>query len=170
MNGFVEHRIKGTVMRKREMEVFVIEEDARFSGLLEKTITDNGHSVTRFDSVEDCLKYQRGNPDLAFIGQSSKDTNSNMALMQEIKFNSPSTKLVILSQKDSLDLAVRALKNGASDFLVKDAKILARIGSTLQKTENALVRSEPSWKDKVKRFALPTIGVSAFASMLQTIF
>lgn len=152
------------------MDVFVIEEDPMFRGLLERAITDHGHTVTKFETMEDCLKNQRSNPDLAFIGQSSNDHTSSFALIQEIKFNSPKTKLVVLSQKESLDLAVKALKNGASDFLVKDAKILARIGSTLQKTEGALVKTEPSWKDRVKRFALPTIGVSAFASLLMSIF
>lgn len=157
-------------MRKREMEVFVIEEDARFSGLLERTIIEKGHSVTKFETVEDCLKNQRKNPDLAFVGQSSENSTMNLALIQEIKSNSPDAKLVVLSQKESLDLAIKALKTGASDFLVKDAKILARIGTALQKAEAELVSTQPTWRDKVRRMALPTLGLSAFASMLLMLF
>ena len=157
-------------MRRKEMEVLIIEEDTRFSGLLEKTITEQGHIVTNYESAEDCLKNQRKNPDLAFIGQTSSNSVINFDLVQAIKLNSPNTKLVILSQKESLELAVKALKIGASDFLIKDARILARISSTLQKAENDLVNGRDSWKDKVKQFALPTLGLSAFASILMMLF
>ena len=153
-------------MKRKEMNVFVIEEDARFSEVLENTIKAKGHNVIRYESVEDCLRSNRKNPDLAFISQNSSNASSNTALIQEIKFNSPSTRLVVMSQKESLELAVRALKNGASDFIVKDAKLLARIGITIQKAEQAIAEKQENWAEKVLKRALPTIGVSALGSIL----
>lgn len=153
-------------MKKKEMNVFVIEEDSRFSEILTNAIESQGHNVVRYETVEDCLRSNQKNPDLAFISQNSTNATSNSALIQEIKFNSPATRLVVMSQKESLELAVRALKNGASDFIVKDAKILARVCTTIQRAEQAAAEKRDNWTDKVLKRALPTFGLSAFASIL----
>jgi DNA-binding NtrC family response regulator len=153
-------------MKKKVMDVFVIEDDARYSKILANTIEAKGHNVIQYEKLEDCLRSNRKNPDLAFVSQNSTNTESNTALIQEIKFNSPSTRLVVMSQKESLELAVRALKNGASDFIVKDARILARVGITIQKAEQAIAEKQKRWAERIMKKALPTIGLSALGSIL----
>jgi len=150
---------------RKRMNVFVIDEDKRLRQSLKYQITSFGHAATAFESVEQCMMSHRLKPDLVFLDQRSDQAKLNNSILREIKLTSPQTQIVILSNKKSLDLAVRALKNGASDFLVKDATLLARVGIVLDKVEQNLPE-KPKVTQQLLKLAVPSMAAFAFTSLL----
>lgn len=156
-------------MRNTQLKVFVAEKEEYFKDLLMSKIEAEGHKVVGYESSEECIRFLNKKPDLVLVGDLQESSSNAMDVVYQIKAESPETQVVIMSKKESLELAVRALKNGATDFLVKDGSILTRVGTVLHKVERTTPKRS-GFGTKIMRYALPTIGASAFASVLLGLF
>ncbi len=99
--------------------ILLIEDDSSVRHGMAAFLRANGMDV---DEAEDCRQalaiFQSGNQDVVVADYSLPDGTS-LDLMPQIKRLSEETPFIILTAHGSIDLAVRAIKEGAEQFLTK---------------------------------------------------
>jgi len=101
-------------------KIYIVEDDPWFSKILEYHLTLNpDYEVKRFTSAADCIKELYKKPDLVTIDYSMPDMNG-MELYKVIKQNNPEIPVIMISAQENVGTAVKALKLGIADYLVKD--------------------------------------------------
>ena len=87
--------------------------------------------------------------DLAIVDLKMEDMNG-IELLEKIKEISPSTKVIILTAHGSIELAVKAIKKGASDFIEKPFQV----DKLLITIENVLKMKELEEKERTHKFRI----------------
>ena len=154
-------------MSKEEAKILLIDDDedillaAKF--LLKKhftsIITTDGP-----DSVDDLLS--DNNFDIALLDMNyttgATSGKEGLDLLKKIKQESPSTQVIMMTAYGDIDLAIKAIKEGASDFIVKpwdNAKLVSTVLTAYKKglssanKSNDLSQSPQSEKDLKKSFS-----------------
>lgn len=100
--------------------IYIIEDDPWYGEILDYHLSLNpDYIVTRYTNGKDCLKQLHQKPDLITIDYSLPDINGS-ELLKRIKDVLPNVPVIIISAQDDVGVAVSLLKEGASDYLVKD--------------------------------------------------
>ena len=104
----------------------------------------------------EALKLMKGcRPDVVITDIKMPDLDG-LELLREIQENDPTISVVIMTGYGTIDMAVRALKEGAYDFLQKpfDKDHIVRVvGNCLERTE--LLRSNRSLKKRLDTLSIP---------------
>ncbi|HYQ87910.1 MAG TPA: sigma-54 dependent transcriptional regulator [Bacteroidota bacterium] len=99
--------------------VLVVDDEPNILKTLTIGLEAIGFRVEGFGNPCDALdRLEEGRYDIAFIDLKMEPIDG-MQVLKEIRKRSPSTTSVILTAHGSIDSAVEAMKNGASDFLQK---------------------------------------------------
>lgn len=108
-----------------KIKVLIIEDEAGIRFGIRKFLTSKGYEVIEADT---CAKgkesFQTAKPDIAVIDYSLPDGNA-LDLLPQLKNIDNSIPLVILTAHGSIELAVRAIKEGAEQFLTKPIELPA---------------------------------------------
>ena len=128
-------------MSKEEAKILLIDDDedillaAKF--LLKKhfttIVTSDGP-----DTIDELLKSYDFNIALLDMNYTTGATSGKegLELLKRIKKDSPSTKVIMMTAYGDIDLAIKAIKEGASDFIVKpwdNAKLVSTVISAYKK-------------------------------------
>lgn len=82
-------------------------------------LSREGYAIDEADTVARARTLlEKANYDIALVDYRLPDDNG-IVLLQEIKRNSPATVVIIITAFTSVDIAVQAMKLGASDFVTK---------------------------------------------------
>lgn len=154
-------------MSKEEAKILLIDDDedillaAKF--LLKKHFTT---IVTAEgpDSIDDLLKSNDFDIALLDMNYTTGATSGKegLDLLKKIKIDSPSTRVIMMTAYGDIDLAIKAIKEGASDFIVKpwdNAKLISTVLTAFKKglsttTENNNIGKNPEAdKDYKKPFS-----------------
>jgi two-component system KDP operon response regulator KdpE len=115
-------------------EILVIDDEAQMRRLLEITLQSNDFIVKKAATAKEGLLAATNHPpDLIILDLGLPDENGHIVLTKLREWYSKS--IIILSVQSSENDIVKALDNGANDYLVKPfrtAELLARIRSTLR--------------------------------------
>src|SRR6476661_3328598 len=119
-------------------EILVIDDEVQMRRLLEITLQSNDFAVTEAASAREGLIAAANHPpDLIILDLGLPDESGHIVLK---KLREWYTKpIIILSVQSSEEDIVKALDNGANDYLVKPfrtAELLARIRSTFRNTSS----------------------------------
>jgi two-component system KDP operon response regulator KdpE len=122
--------------------ILVIDDEAQIRKLLEITLQSNEHTVVQAATAREGLALAANHPpDMILLDLGLPDMNGHIVLQQLREwYTSP---VIILSVQSSEEDIIKALDNGANDYLVKPfrtGELLARIRSVLRST---LPDSEP---------------------------
>jgi len=124
-------------------EILVIDDETPIRKLLEITLQSHGYSVSQAATAkEGLLKTANHSPDLVILDLGLPDENGHNTLKKIREWSA--RPVIILSVRNSEEDIVRALDNGANDYLVKPfrtGELLARVRSALRGA--ALEESEP---------------------------
>ena len=100
-------------------KILVIEDDVSFCKLVEKFLTKNGYEVSvAFSATEAQIKTQTENFDLILTDLRLPDSDG-MTLLTEFKKEMPSTPVILMTGYSDINTAVKAIKNGATDYISK---------------------------------------------------
>lgn len=100
-------------------KILVIEDDVAFCKLVEKFLTKNGYEVSvAFSATEAKIKTQTENFDLILTDLRLPDSDG-MTLLTEFKREMPSTPVILMTGYSDINTAVKAIKNGATDYISK---------------------------------------------------
>ena len=100
--------------------IFIVEDDPIYGQILEYYLSLNpDYKVKWFLNGQDCLNNLYQKPDLISLDFGLPDYPGDK-LFQKIKDSVPEVPVIIISSQEDIGLAVKLLKMGVSDYLVKD--------------------------------------------------
>lgn len=145
-------------------KILVIEDDVAFCKLVEKFLTKNGYeTATAFSAEEARSKAKMNSFDLILTDLRLPDSDG-MTLLTEFKMEFPSTPVVLMTGYSDINTAVKAIKNGAADYISKPFnpdEVLIVVANALKnkqvevQTEKISVRKkQPTSKSENSEFVL----------------
>lgn len=112
--------ILNSVQRMRNFKIFIIEDDLFYGEILEYHLSLNSeYDISRFTRGTDCLAEMGQQPDLIIIDFSLPDYKGDV-LFNKIKAINNLVPIIIVSGQKEVSVALKMLKMGVSDYLVKD--------------------------------------------------
>lgn len=139
------------------VEILVIDDETQIQKLLEITLESNDFKVTQAITAKEGLLFAANHPpDLILLDLGlPDDSGQNVLVKLREWYNKP---ILILSVQSDEENIVRALDNGANDYLVKPfrtGELLARIRSALRaaaaEENHGLIESNDLYIDLVAR-------------------
>jgi len=101
------------------MRVLVMEDDIELGKTLSTKLLESDYQTDLAENMGDAKYYiDIRNYDLVLLGW-SKDSNSSINIISDIKNKSTKTSVIVLSERDDKDSEIEALKSGADDFIRK---------------------------------------------------
>lgn len=79
--------------------------------------------IDSFRTSYDCLKNLKEDTDVAFIDYFLEDGKTGMEVIESLKRKNAGCRIVVLSQKHSVDSAVNILKKYPVDYIYKDDNV-----------------------------------------------
>ena len=115
-------------------EILIIDDEAQIRKLLEITLQSNNYIVNHAENARNGLITAENHPPDMIILDLGLPDEDGQSLLQKLRewYTNP---ILILSVKDSEEEIIKALDNGANDYLVKPfrtGELLARIRSALR--------------------------------------
>jgi DNA-binding NtrC family response regulator len=123
--------------------IFIVEDDVWYGSLLEYHLSLNpDYEVVKYTCGKECLANLYKSPAVITLDYSLPDM-SGEELLKQIKKISPDTAIVIISGQEDVSTAIRMLKEGAYDYIVKDDDTKDRICNTVKNIcEKQLLKTE----------------------------
>lgn len=124
-------------------KILIIEDDISFCKLLEKFLTKNNYTVsTTFSATEARLAIQNEEFNLILTDLRLPDADG-IELLAEIKASYPQIPVVLMTGYSEVSTAVKAIKNGASDYISKpfnpdEVLVVITNALAMETTENAI--------------------------------
>lgn len=114
------------------IRVFLVDDDALFLKLLEIAFLKYPEfHIETYNSGELCMEHIWKNPDVVVLDYHLNGINKNamngLEVLHKIKAFNPEIQVVILSQQDTIDIAIDAIQNNAIDYVVKSGTAFLRI-------------------------------------------
>ena len=128
------------VVKENQIRVLIIEDDKRLREVLKKILDSKGfYSETAENGADGINKAQEGFFDVALIDLKMPGMDG-MEVLKRTKKISPRTYIIIMTAYGTIDSAVKAIRNGAFDYITKPFK-----------TEEILIVLEKVLEDKSLR-------------------
>jgi DNA-binding NtrC family response regulator len=149
-----------------QFKIFIVEDDNWYSEILAYHLGLNpDYEIYQFNTGIECLKNLHKKPNVITLDYSLPDINGD-EMLKSIKKESPETEVVIISGQEDVKTAVKLLKHGAYDYIVKDEDTKERIWKTISNIkEHAGLKQElQELKEQITQkydFSKSIIGQSA---------
>ncbi|MCW2121170.1 sigma-54-dependent transcriptional regulator [Flavobacterium sp. 7A] len=134
-------------------KILIIEDDISFCKLLEKFLTKHSFSVTTSFSADDArIMVKKEIFDLILTDLRLPDTDG-ISLLSEFKSTHPQIPVILMTGYSDVTTAVKAIKNGASDYISKPFnpdEVLLVINNTIQNNEVQLPLKKETSKTRKK--------------------
>jgi flagellar motor switch protein FliN/FliY len=108
------------------LQILVVDDDAAFRGILSQALTNAGHLVIEAADEQTAFNAAGSPPDILIAPLRSAGING-VKLLKEYRAKAPETAVLLSAGQGSMDEAVEAANEGATDFLEEpiDLKVLA---------------------------------------------
>ena len=113
------------------LRIFVVEDDPMQKRIIKYVMESNPeHEVYAFETGQECLDNLHLQPQLISLDYNLPDLGG-AEVLQKIKQFNPRIQVIILSGQKDIGTAVDLLKQGASDYLTKDAGMKERLRNSV---------------------------------------
>ena len=132
--------MRETVMQRSQSMIAVVEDDADLRDALVDTATLAGFCARGFPDGETCLRALHATPFDLVISDVQMTGMDGLELLREIRRRSRDLPVLMMTAHGSVQTAIEAMKQGATDYLLKpfEAEVLvASLGQWLQSGEPA---------------------------------
>ena len=155
----IAKRQKPLAMEKtRNPLIFIVEDSVVYKDLIVGYIKSKKYqNIKTFKNGEECLKEMHLQPDLIILDYSFEGI-SGLELMKEVQREHPQIDFIFLSGQNDVEIAVKIMKLGAADYIVKNEKAPYRLVRSIEQLVTA------TKKTKLKKGF--KIGVIGFFIML----
>ena len=114
--------------------IFIVEDSVVYKDLIVGHLQSKKFSnIKTYKSGEDCLKELPLKPDLIVLDYSIEGM-SGLELMRKVKKDHPEIDFIFLSAQNDVEVAVKIMKLGAADYVVKNEKAPARLVEAIEQT------------------------------------
>ncbi|NJB82457.1 response regulator [Wenyingzhuangia aestuarii] len=101
--------------------IFIVDDDIFYANILENKIEAVGsYQIEKFHTGQDCINNAHKQPDIIFLDHFLGDTNG-FEVLKDLKSTYPDIHVLMLSGQEELQIAVKTLKYGATDYLIKNS-------------------------------------------------
>jgi DNA-binding NtrC family response regulator len=104
-------------------KILVVEDDTRLRKLLVEALTQEGHALSSADSAESALEMLKVEPFDVLLSDVNLPQMSGLELLPLCAQLHPDISMIVMTGYASIDMAVEAMKLGASDFLRKPVSL-----------------------------------------------
>ena len=119
----------------QDLKIFIVDDDIFSLTLYNQFLRNLGYTnVTSFTGGEECLEHLDARPRLIFLDYNMEGLNG-VEVLKVIKRLDPTTIVYIITGKESAEVAAEALKEGASDYIVKSSLSPDKMKSIMEKVE-----------------------------------
>lgn len=122
--------------------VLVVDDDQDMRTLLRDVLEDNGYKVTLAPNGQEALKSLREGEYPVVLTDLRMKGIQGIELLAEIKRSFPDTNVILMTAFGSVETALEAMKQGASDYLMKPVKNDDLLRVTERSFREAMLRSE----------------------------
>lgn len=116
------------------VRIAIVEDDPMFRHAIEYFLKKNPENrVFSFSSGEECFAhYHSLDPEIFILDYKlneafGKDRMNGLDVLRKVKSVKPETEIIFLSGQESFEVATAAIKDGASEYIVKDDKALPKM-------------------------------------------
>jgi len=116
-------------------KIYIVDDDVAFGESLCALLESHGHIPERYESAEAFLEHYDGTAPGCLLLDLRMPGMSGAALQEALRARNIEIPIVMVSAEPGVDAAVRAMKNGAIDFLTKPcdtAALMERIGKAIE--------------------------------------
>lgn len=120
--------------------VFIVDDEPRLLAVLAESVMTLGRPVQTFSSAHACLEAIQNGPCSLLISDVSMPEMDGLQLMTKVRAFKPLLPIIMVTGFGNVPLAVRALKDGALDFVEKpidETTFLPKVEKALKRTANA---------------------------------
>ena len=122
--------------------VLVVDDDQDMRALLRDVLEEHGYKVTLAQNGQEALKNLREGEYPVVLTDLRMKGIQGIELLAEIKRSFPDTNVILMTAFGSVETALEAMKQGASDYLMKPVKNDDLLRVTERSFREALLRSE----------------------------
>lgn len=127
------------MLNNSSTRIFIIDDDKIMSTVLKKEIEKTFEGaymvVSTFDSGEQLEAYLGQMPDIAIVdyhlNSENKDAMNGLKIVEMIKKQSHATEVIMCSSEDRAEIAVKAMKAGAHDYILKNGLMFRKVNSAI---------------------------------------
>jgi len=150
-------------------KVLIVEDEAGVRFGIRDFLEGKGFEIEEATSCQEAIEsFQSSRPDAVFADYMLPDGNA-LELLPRLKAIDPAVPLIILTGHGSIDLAVRAIKEGAEQFLTKPIElpalfvILTRILENARNRQKQLVRKTRQDRESPDPFTGTSAAIRSLA-------
>lgn len=139
------------IPKDRDLKISVVDDEEYYLNLIKVNLNKMGYKdVKIFDDVEDfLLSILSDKPDCVILDYILKDDMNGRDVLNNIKKIDDNIEVIMLSGQEDIEIATSIIKNGASDYVVKNKMSFFNIGNTLSKLNKFINTNEKSkWKSR----------------------
>lgn len=104
----------------KKKKIFIVEDNSFYAHILESILLKIGDfEIEKFESGQACINNAFKQPDIIFLDYYLGDIDG-FEVLREVKSTYPDIHIVVLSGQKELKVAIRSLRFGATDYLLKD--------------------------------------------------
>lgn len=101
------------------VHILIVDDEEKICKLLAAELTDAGHRAVGMTSPLAALDELRSNPPDILLSDLRMQEMDGISLLKQVKTQSPSTDVVVMTAYASVDTALETMKQGAYDYIIK---------------------------------------------------
>ncbi len=125
-------------------KILVVDDDKEMCALLEEVLGEEGFSLTTSTNSNQAVKYLKEEDFDLVITDLMMEGLKGLELLQESKKIAPLTPVIIITAFGTIESAIKAMKMGAYDYLIKPFPMEELILTVKKALENRMLKEEVS--------------------------
>ena len=147
-------------------KAWVIDDERNIRWVLEKALTQNGWTVSSFDSADQALnQLTNSNPDVVITDIRMPGT-TGLELLEKVKATRPDIPVIVMTAHSDLDSAVTSIQKGAFEYLPKPFEV----DEAIAVVDRALEQSSQRTEDKNYSQKSESLEIIGKAPAMQEVF
>ncbi len=119
-------------MQNRNIKITILDDDLFFGTLISRFLANLGYSdITHFINEDECLAEAQEDLYCIYILDQELDATSGIEIMKEIQKINNKAVFIFLSGQEYCHIAIKALREGATDYIEKNNSTLSDLDKIL---------------------------------------
>ncbi|MEO6883918.1 MAG: response regulator [Bacteroidia bacterium] len=118
------------------LKIFIVDDDLSYASVLKFYIKNNcstSADITIYSTGEKMLQNLKKNPDLIFLdfylNGKLQQARNGLSILKKIMYRFSKAKVIMLSSQNNIEMALNAIKSGATEYIVKDKTEFTKVSS-----------------------------------------
>ena len=137
--------------KERNLLIYTVDDDEYYTKLIKVNLEKLGYNdIISFKSGEECLlEMSNKKPDCVILDYLLKDGLNGDEVLERINNEYKDVEVIILSGQEDVEVATNIIRQGATDYVVKNKMSFFNIGNTLNKIKKIVNSRELDlWKTR----------------------